>query len=425
MLDKRGGGFAPGFLTSTLRAVRGEAGWIAIDGALASATSVLVVIAAARALPPPQLAIFAVIQLAVVSVQLLQRAAILAPALASQRQQGRGVVPLRWAGVVGLPFGVAGACATGAYLAVAGVLEPTLAFAVAITQCAITCMDAVRYRLFSALRARRAALIDGVALAVLALAFGVALFADADELSLAGLMCLWGGVLAAATLAAVATVPRAHGVDRLGLGPTWKLGKWSGLDQAMSVAASLLPFVVTGLALGSDLAGPYRVMQTALGPLNVVVAAVVTSMALGSWALVDLASLDHLAIQVKRLFRILTVAASAYLIVATVILAWAADVDESAVLRVSIVVLLAGAIGAATVPFVAAANALGYQRYGVTIRAVTLSGVIAIAALSVSGSLGASPDAIGASTLFASLVGVAGWYLAFRRAMRRERLALV
>lgn len=396
--------------------------WLILDGALAALANVSILLAASRLLASEILATFAVLQLIMTTSQALQRAAFLAPALASQRYQGKGNIPLIWLIKV-LP--IVGLLSTGAslgYLLMAAPEDLSGWAAILFAQVAILALDIVRYRLLSQNRIRRAVASDSISVPVSIVALAWSLIDAEARLGLAEMLWLWGLSL----IGALACALLLSGGSRsehppLGLKGAWLLGRWSGLDQLISASASIAPLVVTGIALQSDLAGPYRVLQAALGPLNIIAVSISTRFGMDAWRLTSMEATRALGAGVRRLTAVLVLFTAAYISIALGSVVVISELSGLDIFRVCLIVAACGLLGSLTTPLSAACAALGYQRFGVGIRFIVVVAVAAVTIIALAGGPVPWDDPIGVSALAASLVGLAGWGCAFRLAMRAER----
>ncbi|WP_307485728.1 hypothetical protein [Microbacterium trichothecenolyticum] len=205
---------------------------------------------------------------------------------------------------------------------------------------------------------------------------------------------------------------------------TIKLGRWSGLDNLMSVIANLVPMAIATLTLTTPLAAIYRVLQTALGPLNIVNTSLIASFSLGSWRLSSIEGIENLRGQVRRGVRVLLLATVIYVGIAFAAIMFLAELPWSSSARVVAILSIAALFGAWTSPIAAASSALGYQIIGVYIR-------IAVVAFSLSVSWAVAiglpvplDDPIGAVAIASSALGLIGWGFGYIIALRREKRLL-
>jgi hypothetical protein len=208
------------------------------------------------------------------------------------------------------------------------------------------------------------------------------------------------------------------------LADTLKLGRWSGLDNLLSIFANLLPMAVTTLALATPLAASYRVLQTALGPLNIINTSLVAGFGLNSHKLNSRAGIVHLSQQVRKSMLLLGAATFAYTSVAFFAIASVAGIDGTVALRVGTILGVAALLGAVTTPAMAAASALGYQAVGVMIRVFVVALSIAISWLAASGGSVPWNDPIGVVAIGAAALGLIGWVAGYLLASRREKAAM-
>ncbi|MCS5496113.1 hypothetical protein NY547_02520 [Cnuibacter physcomitrellae] len=347
----------------------------------------------------------------------LQRAMFLMPAFSAQRTTGRSRIPLTWVLIIGLPTTTILALSMPFALGLVGpdfVSAAALGFLVGLV--ALT-QDALRYILFS--RALVAGALASDALWLLGVVAGLVTLNQ--SLAWESAAAVWGISGAAAALIAAAFLLRSHSdLPAASLRATFRLGRWSGLDAALSGFANLLPMLVTSLALGTDLAGVYRVLQSALGPLNILSASIATSFGMDSWKLTSRSELQRLRTRTVRLGLILTLSSIAYLAVAEPLVIAITGIGHDQLIRVALIVAFAGLLGAATIPFNSAALSLGYQHLGVVLRLVIVSAALAVSILSAASVWVPWDDPIGTTTVVSASVGFAGWLLAFFYAMRRE-----
>jgi len=204
---------------------------------------------------------------------------------------------------------------------------------------------------------------------------------------------------------------------------TWRLGRWGAMDAGLAAIATLVPMVVSTVFLSMTASGTYRVLQSALGPLNILHSTVLTVLMLDSWQTSTRLGLRALR---RKMFRILlgmvsgSVLCLAVALPAMVALSGLRGPDVS---RVAIVIGLAGLLGSATTAFNGAALTLGRQHWGVGIRLVTVA--IAIAVSVGSGSWVPWQDPIGLSMLASATVVLVGWAIAYTVANRRESVRLL
>lgn len=399
-----------------MRLTKGRDAFLLIDTGLVAATNALLLLIAARVLPIEQLSEFSLFQLVVSTAVGLQRALFLTPSLAAQRITGRTVVPLSWILFITVPLAVVTAVAMPFVVDVNGSFS-TVAVISLITGGAALTQDVLRFCLFSRENVFGALTSDAVWL--VCVCAGLLLIPTDGIWSSSALIWGAGGwlaVLVAAGWVVFKRVPHA----RASLRDTLKLGKWSGLDAALSGAANLAPMIVTSLVLGSDLAAIYRVLQTALGPLNILSASIGTSFGMDSWRLSTRGELRNLSRRVRVLLLRLAVFSVLYVVVAEIAIVIITGIESPDLLRVGLIVAIAGVLGSLTIPPSSASLALGYQRFGVAIRVLIVASAFAVTLAATSGLWVPWGDPIGTVTLISSTVGLAGWSLTYLRGMRSE-----
>jgi hypothetical protein len=397
-----------------------------VDQAVSSASNLVVLIIGARILEPAPLARYALFQLVVTTLIGLQRAILLAPALSMQKQLGRGFIPLRWIAVgptssIGLALPL--------FLLVfepRGLSDtPSVAVAVATSFCALA-QDLVRYALFSHGHALSALVCDLLWLAITTSTLGTlaSVLAHPDLLLVAA---SWGcGALVSAALGVVLLLRRTSNAGRIAvpIRMAWKLGKWASVDSGLSAAINLLPMFIATVAVGASIAGSYRIMQTALSPLNLVNTTIVLKFGLDAWQLADEPGIVALKRRVSTLHRWLVPGSVVVALLVEPAVLLVAGLSPLAVIGPALAVAAVAVFGAWMSPKMAAAQALGYQRFGAYLRVVS----VAIASLVSASILLQWPfkleDPIGPTMVITSLVGLVGWELAYRRALKIETKAL-
>ncbi|OYC97790.1 hypothetical protein CI089_04455 [Microbacterium sp. Yaish 1] len=208
------------------------------------------------------------------------------------------------------------------------------------------------------------------------------------------------------------------------LAGTLRLGRWSGLDNLLSVTANLVPMAVATLTIATPLAAVYRVLQTALGPLNIVNTTLMASFGLNSWRLTSVEALRDLRSRVKKSVMVLLAATILYVGLAFTIIILAAGISWSDSIRVVAVLFVAAILGAWTSPLAAASSALGYQFLGLIVRILVVTFSIFISWTVSAGVNAPIDDPIGAVALVAALLGILGWGVGYVLAMRREHRVL-
>lgn len=391
------------------------------DTAVNALTGVFLVAGAARHLDPRQLAAFSLAQLMVTTMIGILRSALYGPAMAAQRSTGRAVVPADWAVSISAPIGVI--MSGGLVLLVPGLgsdIFPTFAGMSAVAA-VVLAQDGLR----SALLSRE---LPGWALAGDVLTFVtimVPIIAGLMPESALAVLCVWAATVSGGVVVALVGLWRSRGgYTRQSLASAWKLGRWATLDSVFAAIAYLLPMFMATLYVGNNAAGTYRVLQTALGPLNIIQTTVVTVFGLDAWQTTTIAGLRALKRKVSLLFGGLfglsAVCAGAGLPIMIAI----THLSDPHLARIALIVAAHGIMTATTTPFLAASLALGYQKFGAFIRFVVLIACVGVS-LPVAGSRWVPwHDPIGTAMLVSSGFTLAGWMISYAAASRREEVLL-
>lgn len=379
----------------------------------------VLILGAARTMTSTALSVFSLVQLLIMSGVTLQRALFLSPALATQRTDGRSLVPVRWTLKVSLPGAI---LLAGLISALMGsphgdswiwLLPSFAASAAALVQ------DVLRFCLISRNRLYGAVVSDGLWLGFICLTV-----VPNDLLASAtALTTFWGatgGVAVTTALLFCRTRQNSPSEPMLSIRRTWRLGKWSGLDAGLSATANLAPMLMTALVIGSEYAGTYRVLQSSLGPLNILSTSMITMLGLDSWKFVTHDSLSSLQRTVRRALLSMVLFASAYIALAELAIIAFAELQTPEMVRIALIVGVVGVVGAVTAPLSAASLALGYQKDGAILRVVIVGFSLGASILSGLGVWLPWNDPIGTVTIFAAAAGLAGWWTSYRRAMRVE-----
>jgi O-antigen/teichoic acid export membrane protein len=395
---------------------------IGVDTAAVSACNALMLLLGARALPASELTPLAMFQLILVTVVGLQRATLLSPALAAQRSIGEeGEVPTRWAVVISLPTALTLAWivplllgASDSYLTLVALSATGLA--------ALLVQDLLRFVHIARGTAHWAALSDIVWVAAFLLLVTLVPLADAwTSFAVTWVASAWLAVI----ILLVSSAPwRRQHRPPISLGGTLRLGRWSGMDNALSASANLIPMVVTSLAVVSPLAGVYRLVQTALGPLNIVNTTLVAVIGRGAWKLTNLRELGRLKRQAIRIAAYLSLATLVYLALAFPLVIIFTGVSSPDLPRIVAIYAFSALCGAIASPFSSSALALGYQFVGLLIRVIVFAFAIAVSILVVQGVWIPWNDPIGLTAIVSSALGLVGWLVGFALANRRERRLL-
>ncbi|WP_292726753.1 hypothetical protein [Microbacterium sp. UBA837] len=392
--------------------------WLTVDIGIVAAGNAVALILAARALTPAALSDFSIVLLVATSAVALQRATILTPGFATQRTSGQGAVPLRWALSVSTPSGVV---VGSSMLFIAPGQDPvSLAIASVPLLVLVLVADVARAYLLNLQAAGRAAAADSVLFAAIVALFSFVALSPAAATATTLLLVYDAAVFGGTCLIVAFAVAARRNDERssISLVATWRLGRWSGADNLLSALASIVPMVVTTSALNAALAGEYRLLQSAIGPLNVLTTSIIASVGIESWRLIDANALRRLHKQVVRMTVGLTLFTLVYIVAAELLIIWASGLSSPSILRVAVVCAIAGLLNSLRTPSQAAALALGGQRYGFVIRVFV---VIAAAALTFLGgwtSLLPWDDPIGWIAIVSSLANLVGWRIAYARSAR-------
>lgn len=392
------------------------------DTAINALTGVLVVMGAARAQHAESLANFSLAQLVVTTAIGIVRAAAYNPALALQRSTGRRHIPASWAFLVPLPASAVIAAGMALFLPGLGGSFLATFLPVFVASAGVLVADGLRSALMSWQKPAVALVADAIAL--VGVVFGYFVFRTAG--TAAGGLYSWGLPLAVSALIALVAIlrspaPADHGPQSLR--HTWSLGRWSFLDAALAGITYLLPMFVATIALGTTSAGTYRVLQTAMGPLNILYTTFVTVFGLDSWQTANLQGLRDQARKVRVSSAALFGLGALSAVVGLPIMAIISDLNDPDLVRIAVIVGLQGCMLAFATPFTAAGLALGYQRYGALIRFVVLVACFVVILPPVIEIL-PWHDPIGANMIASNGLATLGWWLTYRHAMRRETAAL-
>jgi O-antigen/teichoic acid export membrane protein len=394
---------------------------VMLNTAIAAGTSVILLLGAARSMDSLELSNFSLVQLIIMTAVMLQRALFLSPALASQRHHGRSLIPARWGVQLSVP------CAAVLGLILSAIMSSQVSsssqwFLLSMSTAAVVLVqDTLRFSLMSRDRILGAVVSDSVWLALIGLTIFLGEYlSTAFSLTIYWLISGLGAVTVA--LLFLWFGGRQQSLPRvITLKQTWRLGKWSGLDAFMSATANLAPMLMTALVIGSEHAGTYRVLQSSLGPLNILSTSLITMLGLDSWKFVSLENLSSLRKTVRRALWYMTAFAMAYIALAELAVTLISGLESPELARIALIVGIVGVIGAATAPLSAAALALGYQRDGAILRLIIVTFSLAASLLGGLGLWLPWNDPIGTVTLFAAVTGFIGWTLSYRRAMRTEQ----
>lgn len=390
------------------------------DTAVNALTGVLMVVGAARALGPADLSNFTLGHLLINTVLGIQRAGLLNPALAAQRSSGRAFLPVSWAFRVSVPLGLVAGASLGPLIGWSAGALLHWALIGALAGAAVLAQDTLRMALISKGRLRLVLVAD--VLTLLAIGLGTLFrWIPTDPL---GVVAYWAGSVLLAVGVGVLTiriVPRRSECQKpQTLANAWRLGRWSTADTGLAAVATLLPMFTANLLIDPASSGLYRVLQTALGPLNILHTSIMTIFSLDAWGTNSLAGIIRLRTRVRQLVALLGGVSIAYVVVGEMAVVWIARLSGDELVRIAVIVGVTGVLGAMTTPVNSAALALGYQKYGVAVRGLILVSSMAISAAAALGWWVPWDDPIGTSFLVSALVTLIGWGLVYRSATHRE-----
>lgn len=403
---------------------RGKVSIPIVDQGVFSLAGVLPTVLAARIFADTELSRAALLLLAISSALLLQRATILTPGLASQRTIGKSFVPASWAWFA-VPSGL---FAIGVGLFIEVRVTSVLLLGLAAMLCCA--QDTLRHRAFSLDAQRLAVIADGVLLASVLLVFVI--FSTSErELSitwfLIALTFCYMTSIACYLLVAISQRSATKNHAPLKLRPAFVLGRWSGLDTIMSIAANFAPLVFTLHQGDPSLSGVYRTGQVVLGPLNVITAGLILSSALTSHQLTSRLGLSDQARWVATMRNRLLVVSVLLVPASLGVLAAVSNVKFASHPVALGAITFSGVVGAVTAVYSAASQSLGMQSGGVMIRVICLTGTAGILVIgSVLAAREFEIDVVGLSMAFVSSVSVLGWLIAYKvgrtRALRSAGL---
>lgn len=391
------------------------------DQIVSSSSNFLVLLIAARLLPATDFSIYALFQLLATTAVGLQRTVVLGPSMSVQRHVGRATIPNGWAVatcaaaiVFFEPFyWVAGAHSGGHLAALLVVAASALVLVIA--------QDFFRYHLLGRGHPGLALMSDGLWLATTVVALGVLWLTSTA--SIVTVAIAWqAGAAAGLVLALLGTVASRGSKPAavLSIAAVWKVGKWASIDSVLATFVMLTPIFIAAVALVSPLAGEYRVLQTTSSPLNLVNSTIVLNFGLAAWTLRDEVSIRGLDARVRRSYRLLIPLAGVIALLGPAVLVVAGRQLDPASLWASAAVGLSAMMGAWVSPKTAAAQALGYQKFGAAIRVVSVVATISISVGALSGHSWLARDPVGPAMLVSGLIALAGWEVAYRVAIGRE-----
>jgi O-antigen/teichoic acid export membrane protein len=387
------------------------------DTALVSLANALVLLLAARSIEPSGLTPLAMFQLVMVTGVGLQRATVLNPGLASQRADGVAKrIPVEWALFVSLPFGILIGPFTP--LMFGSGLWSVLTAALAVVGLMIfMSQDVLRYENISVGKPSASLLADTVWL----IAFGAAyLLAPPSGWVLSAAYWIAAAACSNAIMLAL-RVRRVRGkFPSASLKQTLRLGRWSGADNLLSSVANFAPMTVTAVALASPSAGVYRLMQTALGPLNIVNSTITAVVGRNAWQLTEVGNVRSLRAQALKVSGLLALTTLTYLAAAFPLVVILTGLESPELPRVIAIYSFSALCGAIAAPLSASALALGYQAIGLVIRIFVVAFSICVSVAAASNVWLPWQDPIGTVAIVSSSAGLVGWSLGYFLAHRRE-----
>lgn len=228
---------------------------ILVDQILSSGTNAVALIFSAVFLPPAELGTYAVLQLVATTVVAFQRSLIIEPSLSLSTANSPIDVSRRWTLVFWAPAVVVAICT----FALFGNGLQSILLGLAIVLPGV--QDLFRYRAFALRLMGRAALSDGIWLAVLVVGFAVLRPQDAFSA-----IVVWG--IAGGVALVVLPLARRKGAGTIG--SVFRLGRFQIVDWAFATATSSVPLFIVQAVLPFASVGAFRLAQTAMGPLNTI-----------------------------------------------------------------------------------------------------------------------------------------------------------
>ncbi|MDP3713036.1 MAG: hypothetical protein Q8R60_11210 [Mycobacteriales bacterium] len=351
-------------------------------------------------------AVFATVQLTIITLIGVGRLSVYGPALSSQRHHGRSRIPVRWV----LPVSIALTAASAPL--VAWVLTETtslraweVAF-VSLAPVVVYGQDGLRYVRMSESQ------------------IGAVLFSDLAWLCITlPLVAVFGSSLISASLAWIAGAAfgfvilifrSASDLPATRFVSSWTLGKWGLLDSSLAAFVVAGPTFVTSF-YDQSLVAAYRVTQSAVSPMNLINGVLVMSFGLGAWQLGLPDAREKLALAVKRATSALVALAAmlASLGVGSALLFAQMSLGDSwqPWLIVAVATMAGGWMSARQ----AASQALGMQRVGAITRLV--SAAYACAIILAASSTTVVGDPIGITLAGATAISLVGSQIAYRRGL--------
>ncbi|WP_420176034.1 hypothetical protein [Luteococcus sp. OSA5] len=389
------------------------------DTAVTALTNVIVVIAASRSLGAGPLDSFSLAQLVLVMLTQSVRTAIWSPAMAAQRKTGKARIPLGWVGLLSPSVAVTVAALMAVLIPRNGVGHIQWWATLAVCSTALLAQDGLRSVLMSRDQTQGALIADIAALAIIT----VGLLSGRLPSTASGILLFWSLAVGAALAIGLSYLSRNREVGTLpaqSLAETWRFGRWGALDAAFSSFATLLPFFVATLYVANTSAGPYRILQTAMGPLNIIFTTILTAFSLDSWQSADRAGLRALNRKTLRLTAALGLGVLFYVMIGIPAMIYIAKVSHPDLPRIALIVAVNGILGTAIAAVNAATLALGYQRFGALIRFTVVVLTVLISLPWTVNHVIPWRDPIGVSMLTTALVTMSGWVIGYAIAYRRE-----
>ena len=397
------------------------------DTATTALANVIVVIAASRSLNGGALDSFSLAQLVLVMLTQSVRTAIWSPALAAQRQTGKARIPLKWVAMLAPSIAVIMALGMMILIPRNGT-ELVKWFAVlALCGTVLLAQDGLRSVLLSREQSVGALVSDSVTLA----AITIGAVSGQIPSSTTAILIFWSLSIGCGFLVGLVYLARRRDAVTLppqSLAHAWRIGRWGALDATFSSIATLLPFFVATLYVSNTSAGPYRILQTAMGPLNIIYTTILTAFGLDSWQSATRAGLRQLNRRAIRLTVILCLLVVAYVVVGIPLMIYVSQISHPDLLRIALIVGITGMLSTSAAPINAATLALGYQRFGAMIRfTVVILAVLVSIPWSVN-HIVPRRDPIGTSMLITATITALGWVVsycvAYTREMRRPSRAM-
>lgn len=375
-----------------------------LDQMASSGSNVLLVLVAARSMSPEQFAPFATIQLINTTLMGVGRLAIYGPALSAQRTSGRLRIPAGW---------VIWVC-----IALTTVSSPLIAWLLVRStqagplQIAITCMapivvfaqDGLRYARMSEFRI-------GVVLAsdLVWLCITLPLVAINGE-TVSHAYSAW---LIGALLGLLVLIPqKAKALPAVTFRAAWSMGRWGLADSLLAAFIIAGPTVAAGF-FDQSLVPVYRVVQSAVSPMNLANSVLVISFGLNAWQLHMVDGVDNIVAKVRKATITLVVLAVALSTLGIALALWFAEIGWSDAAEPWLIVACATITGGWMSARQAASQSLGMQHVGAAVR--LLSGLYAAAVILLAARTNLLHDPIGVTIAGATIISLIGSQLAFRR----------